>query len=273
MSIQHSYAPEPEDFAGVQALYDETMADNAAVHDLIYPHVFGPGQYIGQFSDNSADELRLMGSLMQLPAGARVLDLGCGRGLVAAFLARELGWEVTGIDLSLASVAAGRDKGHGVELIRGNVYEHAFPQRFDGIYSTGAACHFDAARLFARARALLVPGGRLAIFERIRLGDIDAADWGRLTSDWKCPHVYTTAEYGELLAVAGFRVRHVVDTTERFRVWQARSVDVRRELRREIVAATSPDYFETSLALAAYEHDVSRKGLLGYAAVIAEALP
>ncbi|WP_306028483.1 class I SAM-dependent methyltransferase [Stappia sp. MMSF_3263] len=265
-------SPAPEDFAGVQALYDETMADNAHVHDLIYPHVFGPDQYIGQFSDNSANELRLMGSLMQLAPGSRVLDLGCGRGLVAAFLAREMEWSVTGIDLSLVSVAAGRDRDHDVELIAGNVYEHAFPDPFDGIYSTGAACHFDAARLFARARALLRPGGRLAIFERTRLGDIDADDWNRLTRDWKCPHVYTTQEYGELLAVAGFRVRHVVDTTERFRLWQERSVDARKALREEIVAATSPDYFETSLALAAYEHDVSKKGLLGYAAVIAEAV-
>lgn len=266
-------APAPEDFAAVQALYDQTMADNAQVHDLIYPKVFGADQYIGQFSDNSADELRLMAALMQVPAGARVLDLGCGRGLVAAFLAGEMGWTVTGIDLSLASLAAGRKAGHGVELIAGNVYEHAFAERFDGIYSTGAACHFDAARLFARARSLLVPGGRLAIFERVRLGDIDAADWRKLTTDWTCPHVYTAAEYGELLTVAGFRVRHVLDTTERFRTWQARSVEVRRELRREIVAATSQEYFETSLALAAYEADVSRKGLLGYAAVIAEALP
>ena len=64
------------------------------------------------------------------------------------------------------------------------------------------------------------------------LGDIDAADWRKLTTDWTCPHVYTAAEYGELLTVAGFRVRHVLDTTERFRTWQARSVEVRRELRR-----------------------------------------
>ena len=273
MSIRPSYTPDPEDFVGVQALYDETMADNAEVHDLIYTQVFGSDQYIGQFSDNSANELLLMASLMQLPAGSKVLDLGCGRGLVADFLRREMAWEVTGIDLSIASVAAGRDKRHGVELIQGNVYEHDFAGSFNGIYSTGAACHFDAARLFSRARALLMPGGRLGIFERIRLGDIGAEDWSKLTSDWKCPHVYTTAEYGELLTVAGFRVRHVVDTTEQFRVWQARSLEVRRELRREIVAATSEEYFETSLALAAYEHNVSRKGLLGYAAVIAEALP
>ncbi len=273
MTIRQTNAPVPEDFEGVRAFYDDAMADNAKVHDLIYPHVFGPDQYIGQFSDNSAEELRLMGWLMQLPAGAKVLDLGCGRGLVAAFLAREMGWDVTGIDLSLASVAAGRAKQHGVELIQGNVYEHDFTHRFDGIYSTGAACHFDAASLFARARALLVPGGRLAIFERIRLGDISAADWRKLTSDWKCPYVYTRDEYSELLTVAGFRVRHVVDTTQQFRVWQARSVEVRHALRGEIVAATSPEYFETSLALAAYEHDVSRDGLLGYATVIAEALP
>ena len=273
MTDSQIQVPAPEDFAGVQALYDETMADNAHVHDLIYPHVFGKDEYIGQFSDNSASELRLMASLMQLAPGARVLDLGCGRGLIAAYLARETGWRVSGIDLSLASLAAGRAKGHGVELIQGNIYEHTFDAPFDGIYSTGAACHFDAARLFARAHDMLAAGGRFAILERVRLGDIEAADWTRLTTDWKCPHVYTSAEYGELLAAAGFRLRHVVDTTERFRVWQTRSVEVREDLRDEIIAATSREYYETSLSLAAYEAEVSAKGLLGYAAIIAEALP
>ena len=103
------------------------------------------------------------------------------------------------------------------------------------------------------------------------LYDETMADNARI-HDLIYPHVYTTQEYGELLAVAGFRIRHVVDTTERFRLWQERSVDVRRALRDDIVATTSQDYFETSLALAAYEHDVSKKGLLGYAAVIAEAV-
>ena len=42
-------------------------------------------------------------SFFPVPAGARILDLACGKGRHAAFLA-EKGYEVTGIDLSGESI-------------------------------------------------------------------------------------------------------------------------------------------------------------------------
>ncbi|WP_437970717.1 class I SAM-dependent methyltransferase [Sorangium sp. So ce260] len=267
------YRPAHENFDAVRRLYDVEMAANATSHDLVFPHVFGPEEYVGQFSDNCATELVAMGQAMELPEGAHVLDIGCGRGAVARLLATRLGLRVTGIDLSAVPLRVARAEeiaGANVTYIHGDVHEHVFSDPFDGIYGTGAFCHFEAARLFARCRTLLRPDGTLAFMERIRLGDIGPVDWTRLTSEWHCPFVYSVDEYSALLREAGFTLRTVADRTPSFRVWQRRSVEVRRQLEREIVELTSREHFETSLRFAAYENDVTEAGKLGYALIVAQ---
>lgn len=268
----------PEDFAGAKAIYDDTMAANMDVHDVIYPEVFGTHQYVGQFSDNSAAELKGMGELMGLAKDSEVLDIGCGRGNVAKFMAQTFGWKITGIDLSHVAFgdAIRRSGGNGrvaPTLICGNIYEHVFGKLFNAVYGTGAFCHFDASRLFAHIGSLLLPNGRMAFMERTRRGDISQADWENLTARWSCPYVYTTEEYEALLENNDFRLRHVLDLTPSFRVWQQRSVTVRKNLRKEIVALSSPEYYEASLAFASYENDVTLAGLLGYVCMVAERSP
>jgi SAM-dependent methyltransferase len=262
----------PEDFAGVRKLYDEEMADNVRIHDLVYPEVFGPDEYIGQFSDNSASELLAMGKAMVLPAKARVLDVGCGRGRVVAFLASSFGWEGTGIDLAGVPIADARTAAGGTDasrLLQGNVYDYPFKRPFDGLYGTGSFCHFDAAHLFNRLREMLRVNGVLAFMERIRLGPIASADWDRLTRAWHCPSVNTVDEYRAFLGGAGFGSVTVCDLTPSFRLWQKRSVEVRLKLQQEIITLSSAEYFETSLRLASFENDVTIKGQLGYALFIA----
>ena len=51
-----------------------------------------------------------------LPAGARVLDAGCGEGDTAAMLAEEFGFEVTGIDLSSKLIDKGKSRYKGLDL-------------------------------------------------------------------------------------------------------------------------------------------------------------
>jgi cyclopropane fatty-acyl-phospholipid synthase-like methyltransferase len=262
----------PEDFEAVRRLYDEDMADNVRIHDLVYPEVFGGGEYIGQFSDNSASELLAMGRAMGLPPGSRVLDVGCGRGRVALFLARTFGWKLTGIDLAGVPMAYARvmDGVAGtLELVEGNLYTHLFPGPFDGIYGTGAFCHFEAGRLFRRLRDLLRPGGVLAFMERVRLRTMSREIWERLTRSWHCPSVYTVDEYRSLFTNLGFGAVEVRDLTPGFRRWQERSVEVRRRLRAQIIALSSPAYHETALRLASFENDATQAGLLGYALCVA----
>jgi cyclopropane fatty-acyl-phospholipid synthase-like methyltransferase len=265
-----------EDFEAVAGLYDEDMTGNNLVHDLIYPYVFGADGYIGQFSDNSSAELRHMAAAMDLPAGSAVLDIGCGTAAVATLLAADRGWSLTGIDVASSPLAKARarvaaEPAGSVQLLHGNVYDHPFSEPFDGAYGTGAFCHFEAARLFARCRQLLRDGGRLAFMERVRTGELTEQEWHHLTVEWACPSVYSIAEYERLLAAAGFEVTVCHDLTATFRDWQDRSVVARRQLRDQIVVVTSEEYFETSTRLADYENVVTKAGRLGYVLMVATA--
>lgn len=266
-----------EDFDATRRLYDEAMADNVNIHDLVYPAVFGEEEYVGQFSDNSASELLALGEALALPVGSRVLDIGCGRGAVAKFLAERFGWQVTGIDISgipLADAESRRKQlpealAERISFVAGNVYDHRFDASFDGIYATGAFCHFIALRLFARCHALLKPKGRIGFMERVRIGTISPDDWQRLTSEWQCPSVYTVEEYASALDANGFGEIHTADMTQTFRRWQERSVSVREALADTIIARTSQAYHLTALAHARYEADATRAGGLGYALITA----
>jgi cyclopropane fatty-acyl-phospholipid synthase-like methyltransferase len=266
-----------EDFASVAELYDAAMSGNNDVHDLVYPQVYGTDEYVGQFSDNSVSELRSMAAAMALPAGSAVLDIGCGTAPVAALFATELGWRVTGIDVAASPLRKARKRieeagvADRVTLVHGDVYRQEFAQPFDGVYGTGAFCHFEPDNLFARCRELLRVGGRLAFMERTRIGTLSEQEWRQLTVEWACPTVNSVEEYRQALTRSGFVVDAVHDLTATFRDWQDRSVRVRHELRGQIEALTSPEYFETSTKLADYENAVTKAGKLGYALVVATA--
>ena len=60
------------------------------------------GDDFGQSSWVTADEYRRFFRMLQMFPGERALDVGCGSGGPALFLARETGCRVTGVDISEA---------------------------------------------------------------------------------------------------------------------------------------------------------------------------
>jgi SAM-dependent methyltransferase len=104
--------------------------------------------------------------LDSVPHGCRrSLDVGCGEGMLARELRRVVP-HVTGIDRDAASIELARQEGGAadVEYIVGDFMTHPFePASFDHIASVAALHHMDAGAALDRMRALLAPGGTLAI--------------------------------------------------------------------------------------------------------------
>jgi SAM-dependent methyltransferase len=115
-------------------------------------------------------EYRRFFDLLELAAADHVLDVGCGSGGPALFLARETGCRVTGVDLSEAGIQAGQtlarqagldDRAH---FRRTDVREPLpFPDgALDSIVCMDAMCHLpDRGRLLSEWRRVLRPGGCL----------------------------------------------------------------------------------------------------------------
>lgn len=105
-------------------------------------------------------------------AGDRILDVSCGTGLDAVFLAQRA-IHVTGIDISPEMIAALRERvatEHLDEMVDARVLDHAdldlLPDRsFDGIVSAFAGLNTssDLARFANNAARLLRPNGRMVI--------------------------------------------------------------------------------------------------------------
>ena len=90
--------------------------------------------------------------------GERILDVGCGDGVLTAKLAA-IGADVVGIDASPELVKAAQDRGLDARLL--DAHSMAFEQEFDAVFSN-AALHWmaDPARVVANVFRGLRPGGR-----------------------------------------------------------------------------------------------------------------
>jgi len=140
-------------------------------------------------------------------AGRRVLDVGCGDGVLALELRRR-GAEVTAIDLSQAMIAAARQRAlkqrADVGLAVAEVARLPFaPQSFDLVTAITILCFVaDAAPVFDELARVLRPGGRLVIGELNKWSSWAAA---RRLRAWLGSPLWRKARFrtaGELRALA-----------------------------------------------------------------------
>jgi len=143
-------------------------------------------QYPAEADPFSSCTWSLLGHLvaaLRLPAGGRLVDLGCGRGGPGLWLARALSASLVGIDFSpvavtLAARRAPQFLGAGRAEFRRATFEcTGLPDAsVEGAVSVDAL-PFAVDRLAALREALriLVPGGRLAVTVRVSPGGV--GDW------------------------------------------------------------------------------------------------
>ncbi|NNL64899.1 MAG: class I SAM-dependent methyltransferase [Myxococcales bacterium] len=96
----------------------------------------------------------------------RVLDVGCGTGLLAARIRDELpGARVTGCDFSQGMLAQAAAGGRVGALVQASALDLPFRgERFDAVVSTEAFHWFpDQRRALAEFHRVLAPGGRLLV--------------------------------------------------------------------------------------------------------------
>jgi tocopherol O-methyltransferase len=134
------------------------------------------GYWIRGDESKEQAQLQLIEHLAQvagLSQGCTILDVGCGFGGTAIYLARNLGARVTGITISpvqvkMANYAAGRACADAKFLLM-DAEEMEFDQRFDVVWSTESVSHYqNVPKFFAAAAGSLKPGGILALTDWFR---------------------------------------------------------------------------------------------------------
>lgn len=172
---------------------------------------------VGLYEENAAAWDRLRGGDVRLeaawlerfaalvPAGGRVLDMGCGSGRpIAAWLIGR-GFRVTGIDSSPSLIALCRERTPDADWRVADMRSLALGERFDGLIAWHSLFHLspdDQRGMFDRFAAHAAPGATLMFTtgwaEGVRIGE------------WQSEPLYHACldpgEYRKLLEDNGFEL-------------------------------------------------------------------
>jgi tocopherol O-methyltransferase len=193
---------------------------------LIYRTFWGDHIHHGLFArgDESPEQAQVAlldhcCTLLNLATPANVLDVGCGHGGTALYLARRFGSRVQGLTLSQKQANLARDHTRRAGFDRLCTFEVAdadtwsFPlSAFDLVWTMESSEHFsNKAAYFRNAAASLRPSGKLLL----------AAWTGRMNSErvravaqaFLCPELQTSREHEGQIIGAGLRVLRVEDIT------------------------------------------------------------
>jgi len=152
---------------------------------------------------------------LDLKPGQKVLDIGCGTGGSAFFMARNYGVDVYGYDLSTNMIGIAQDYRnemeaavkHRVQFYVEDAMTMEYPDNFyDVVYSRDTILHItDKPALFRKLLKTLKPGGKLMISDYCR-GDV--AQHTKAFQEYVKQRDYdlhTVTKYGEMLEKCGFK--------------------------------------------------------------------
>jgi SAM-dependent methyltransferase len=151
---------------------------------------------------------------LDLDTSAHVLDVGCGLGGGARFVASRFGSRVTGIDLTPEFVETGQvlcdwvGLGDRIDLRVGSALDLPFEdESFDAAYMMHVGMNIaDKDRLFEEVGRVLKPGGHFGIYDVMRINDGDLAFPVPWAMSDETSAVATIDRYRSALETAGFTV-------------------------------------------------------------------
>jgi SAM-dependent methyltransferase len=165
-----------------------------------------------------SEDVRLLDELTtRLPAGAEVLDAGCGAGLPISQMLSEK-FEVLGVDFSEAQIELAKKNVPNATFICQDMTQLDFPENtFDGICSYYAIIHIPREEhqpLFANFHRMLKPGG-VALLCLGAESVVEDIDENFLDTPMYWSH-YDSETYLEMLTQCGFTIlwsKRVADGT------------------------------------------------------------
>lgn len=209
----------------IQAHYDDCSPHYQQLWgEHVHHGLWRPGQ---EGLSKEEAQVRLVEELYaraRLPAGGRVLDVGCGVGGTSNWLAAR-GHDVTGVSLSPVQVEMAKRNmaGHGVSVrfLAMDAEALSFPGEdgtFDAVWCSESCSHYPhKERFFAHVRRLLKPGGKLVMVDWFAADVLGSAAWtgviARIEKGMLLPPIGTVTGYANMHVRAGLRPIASTDET------------------------------------------------------------
>ncbi len=221
-------------------------SDAVALHynelDAFYREIWGNHVHHGYWktgresSDEAAEALAgLVAERLELTAGMRACDIGCGYGETARLFSSRYSVSLEGVTISESQFrVAAEKKAPGVSISLCDWLQNPFPDRsFDRAYAIESSEHIgDKQRFFSEAHRVLRPGGRLVVCAW--LANKNASRWEKhallepICRYGRLPGMGTEEDYQALAEAAGFEAVASDDISAKVRrTW---SICIRRSV-------------------------------------------
>lgn len=246
---------------------------------FVYRTFWGDHIHHGFFVDGDGParaQLRMVEHCVSLLGtfGRDVLDVGCGHGGTAVYLAKRCGCRVLGITISEKQGYLARENateagvGSQVGIVVADAERFAYPgERFDVVWTMESSEHFaDKSRYFQNASHTLRPGGRLLL--SAWTGSMRSARVREVARRFLCPQLWTSEQCESAIAAAGLKVRASEDLSRNvMRTWEICSQRAQAAKMAVQLLPSAPREFVAGIdvILEAY-----RKGELRYVVITAE---
>ena len=194
--------------------------------DEIYKLVWGENIHLGipcnadcphpEAMEHTNETMAKVGDLKK---DSRVLDLGCGYGGTARYLAQEYGCTVVGINVSEKELELANQRVREVGLQGsvsfelGDFHSLSFNKAsFDVVWSQEAFLHgADKSKVISECNRVLVPDGALIFSDLLVRSTTSQSDRNRIYDRIKSPEMWDAEDYHRCLVNHGFEVIQVED--------------------------------------------------------------
>ena len=168
------------------------------------------------------DEMVKWGGLDRLSPGSTLLDVGCGIGGSSRILAKDYGFDVTGVTISPNQVKRAQEltpEGINAKFMVDDAMKLSWPDAsFDVVWSVEAGPHMPDKAIFARELLrVLKPGGLLVVADWNQRDDRakplnywEKPVMRQLLDQWSHPEFASIEGFSELLAATGLVAGEVI---------------------------------------------------------------
>ncbi len=260
------------------------MANTKAYYDgpadEIYRLVWGDNIHLGVPCNDACPHPeamehtnQIMAEIADLEEGARVLDLGCGYGAAARFLASECGCIVVGINVGEKELRVANTRALEAGLRDFLTFEsgdfHSLryaDESFDVVWSQEAFLHgANKTQIISEAKRVLVPGGKLIFTDLVVTAGTSRSDRQRIYERVRSPVMWDAEDYHKCLLGQGFQVFQMQDWSAhvaRSYSWIRNQVEKSRDL---LLARTDSQTIDQTIDGLGFWVDSANAGKIGWA--------
>ena len=219
----------------------------------------------------------IMADAVSLQPDTRVLDLGCGYGSTARYLAANFGCAVTGANISEKELELARSRAteagldHLLSFEYGDFHRLAYADdRYDVVWSQEAFLHAaDKNAVLSECRRVLKPGGSLVFTDILVRRSTPQADRERIYDRVKSPDMWDLEDYRAALSQLDLPVTREEDWSQHVGRSYAWVRDRLLENREALAPLIGYDTIDGTAAALSFWVDSAHAGNIGWALFVA----